>query len=226
MQHQLMELPFAPTALEPYISEETLSYHHGKHHAGYVNKLNALIPGTPYENMPLTQIVKEADGAIFNNAAQIYNHDFYWKGLSGKDTFPSAELSSVIERDFGSMFGLKEAFINAASGLFGSGWTWLVISTEGKLQIRTTSNADTPIRGGELPLLVCDVWEHAYYIDYRNARPDYLSKWWERVNWHFASDNLAAATNDPIAGYNQPCNEESEVCDYVDAMQESERTPS
>lgn len=226
MQHQLMELPFAPTALEPRISAETLSYHHGKHHAAYVNKLNSLIPGTEYDNMTLEQIIKKADGPIFNNAAQVYNHDFYWKGLGGASTHPSAELSTLIERDFGSMVAFKEAFVSTAAALFGSGWTWLVITPEGKLQIRTTSNADTPLRGKETPLLTCDVWEHAYYIDYRNARPDYLAKWWELINWRFVSDNLAAVTNDPIAGYNQPCIQNDEVCDYVDAMQENERTPS
>ena len=226
MHHQLMPLPFEATALEPHISAETLSYHHGKHHAGYVNKLNALIPGTPYEHMSLEQIIKHADGAIFNNAAQIFNHDFYWKGLSGSATSPSAELASLIERDFGSMEAFREEFLNAAAGLFGSGWSWLVMNKEGKLAIRTTSNAATPLRTDETPLLTCDVWEHAYYIDYRNARPDYLLKWWEKINWRFVSDNLAAVTNDPIAGYNQPCNEENAVCDYVDAMQENERTPS
>ncbi|MBN2870876.1 MAG: superoxide dismutase [Campylobacterales bacterium] len=226
MQHQLMPLSFEPTALEPQISAETLSYHHGKHHAGYVNKLNSLIPGTEYENMTLEQIIKSASGPIFNNAAQVFNHDFYWKGLSPNATSPSAELAELLERDFGSLYAFQEAFLTAAAGHFGSGWTWLVITPEGKLEIRTTPNADTPLRGNETPLLTCDVWEHAYYIDYRNGRPDYLAQWWERINWNFVSDNLASVTNDPIAGYNQPCIRNDEVCDYVDAMQENERTPS
>jgi Fe-Mn family superoxide dismutase len=226
MPHQLMTLPFPLSALEPYISAETLSYHHGKHHAGYVNKLNALIAGTEYLDMPLQQIIKNADGPIFNNAAQVYNHDFYWKGMSGSATTPSAELSGLIERDFGSSEAFKEMFLTAAAALFGSGWTWLVMTKEGKLEIQTTSNADTPIRKGLTPLLTCDVWEHAYYIDYRNARPDYLAKWWNLINWNFVSGNLAAVTNDPIAGYNQPCIQNDDVCDYVDTMQENERTPS
>lgn len=226
MQHQLIPLPFEPTALEPQISAETLSYHYGKHHAGYVAKLNSLIPGTPYEHMSLEEIIKHSDGPIFNNAAQVFNHDFYWKGLSGSVTAPSVEMSMRIERDFGSMDGFKEAFVNAAAAHFGSGWTWLVVAPGGKLHIRTTSNADTPLRSEETPLLTCDVWEHAYYIDYRNARADYLSRWWERINWRFVSDNLAAVTNDPIAGYNQPCIKNDEVCEYVDTMQENERTPS
>lgn len=223
MLHQLMTLPFAPTALEPYISAETLSYHHGKHHAAYVNKLNALIQGTEYSDMPLEQVIKHAEGPIFNNAAQVYNHDFYWKGLSAGATVPSAELSGLIVRDFGSMEMFQEAFLAAATGLFGSGWTWLVITKEGKLAIRTTSNADTPLRGNETPLLTCDVWEHAYYIDYRNARPDYLAKWWSLINWNFVSMNLAGFEKDRYA---QPCNQNDEVCEYVDTMQENERTTS
>lgn len=226
MQHVLMTLPYAQTALEPYISAETVAFHYGKHHAGYVNKLNGLIENTAYAQLPLEQIIKQADGAIFNNAAQVFNHDFYWQGLSAAASEPSVELSDLIDRDFGSMEGFKEAFLTAATGLFGSGWTWLVITEEGKLTIEQTSNADTPIRHGRTPLLTCDVWEHAYYIDCRNARPDYLANWWKLVNWEFVSDNLAAVTNDPIAGYSQPCNDDNEVCDYVDMMQENEHTPS
>lgn len=218
-----MPLPFSTTSLEPFISAETLSYHHGKHHAAYVNKLNALIVGSEYEEMTLEQIIKKANGPVFNNAAQVYNHDFYWNGLSGSDTAPSAELSILIERDFGSVHNFKEAFLAAAAGVFGSGWAWLVITPEGKLKIQTTGNADTPLRGEETPLLTCDVWEHAYYIDYRNARPDYLAQWWERINWHFVSGNLADFEKNR---YEQPCIHNDEVCDYVDTMQENERTPS
>lgn len=226
MQHQLMKLPYEQNALEPYISAETVSFHYGKHHAGYVNKLNALIENTKFAEMPLEQIIKHADGAIFNNAAQVFNHDFYWHGLSGTPSTPSVELSDLIERDFGSLDAFREAFMAAAAGLFGSGWTWLVITKAGELAIEQTSNAETPIRHGKVPLLTCDVWEHAYYIDCRNARPEYLEKWWKLVNWEFASDNLAGVMNDPIAGYSQPCNDDNEVCDYVDAMQEHEHTPS
>lgn len=218
-----MALPFAPTALEPFISAETLSYHHGKHHAAYVNKLNSLIQESEYVDMPLEEIIKHAEGPIFNNAAQVYNHDFYWKGLSTSSTAPSAELSTLIERDFGSMESFKEAFLAAAAGLFGSGWTWLVITKEGKLVIQTTSNADTPIRKRQTPLLTCDVWEHAYYIDYRNVRPDYLANWWKLINWNFVSGNLAAFEKDRYA---DPCNRNDEICGYVDTMQDEERTPS
>ena len=224
MHFTLMTLPYEQTALEPHISAETVSYHYGKHHAGYVNKLNGLIAGTEHADKPLEHIVKYADGAIFNNAAQVFNHDFYWYGLSGTSTSLSVELSDMIDRDFGSMEAFKEAFSAAAAGLFGSGWVWLVITKENKLEIEQTSNADTPIRHGRKPLLTCDVWEHAYYIDRRNARPDYLENWWKLVNWEFASDNLAKVENDPISGYSQPCVDDNEVCDYVDVMQENERT--
>lgn len=190
MKHELMSLPYAQSALEPYISSETLSYHYGKHHAGYVNKLNTLIEGTEYADKSLEEIVLDAKDAVFNNAAQVYNHDFYWRGLSGVQSHPSDELSAVIARDFGSMDLLKQAFITAATGFFGSGWIWLVMSEEGKLKITATSNADTPIRHGETPLLTCDVWEHAYYIDYRNMRPNYLENWWKVINWEFVSANL------------------------------------
>lgn len=190
MQHTLMQLPYAQTALEPYISAETVSYHYGKHHAGYVNKLNALIAGTEYEDKTLEYIVMYANGAIFNNAAQIYNHDFYWNGLSPKPSSPSAELSILIQRDFGSMEVFKEKMLTTAAGFFGSGWVWLVMSKDGKLSIESTTNADTPIRHDLTPLLTCDVWEHAYYIDYRNGRPDYLENWWKLVNWEYVSHNL------------------------------------
>lgn len=226
MAFVLMKLPFEKTALEPLISAETVEFHYGKHHAGYVKKLNGFISGTPYEDAPLDKIIKNADGGTFNNAAQVYNHDFYWKSLSAEETEPSVELSDMVERDYGGMEVLKEAFLGAAAGLFGSGWTWLALDGEGKLTILQTANADTAMLHGVTPLLVCDVWEHAYYIDYRNVRPDYLEAWWKLANWHFASDNLAAVENDPIAGYAQPCNDESEVCDYVDTMQEHEKTPS
>jgi len=226
MSFKLMKLPYPETALEPYISAETVQYHYGKHHQGYVNKLNALVAGTPYDGAPLLRIIEQCEDAIFNNAAQVFNHDFYWLGLSPEATEPSVELSDMIERDFGSMDAFKEKFLAAAAGLFGSGWTWLILTDENKLVIEQTSNADTPVRHqhGKTPLLVCDVWEHAYYIDRRNARPEYLENWWKLVNWHFVSDNLAGIENDLIAGYAQPCIENSEVCDFVDTMQENEKT--
>lgn len=190
MQHTLMHLPYAQTALEPYISAETVSYHYEKHHAGYVNKLNALIATTEYEDKTLEYIVKHANGAIFNNAAQVYNHDFYWNCLSAVPNSPSKELSDLIGRDFGSMEVFKEKMLTTAAGFFGSGWIWLVITNDGKLTIESTTNADTPMRHDLTPLLTCDVWEHAYYIDYRNVRPDYLENWWKLINWEFVSHNL------------------------------------
>ncbi|MFY9142451.1 superoxide dismutase [Sulfuricurvum sp.] len=226
MTHVLMELPYAQSALQPYISAETVSYHYGKHHAGYVNKLNILVEGTEFSDKTLEHIIMYAKNAIYNNAAQVYNHDFYWKGLINTPTSPSVELLGLIERDFGSLNAFEEAFLAAAAGFFGSGWVWLTINSENKLEIKMTANADTPIRHGDTPLLTCDVWEHAYYIDYRNARPSYLSNWWKLVNWNFVSDNLAAFENNPIAGYNQSCNELTAICDYVDYMQKNERTPS
>lgn len=226
MKHELMKLPYNPTALEPYISAETISYHYGKHHAGYVNKLNGLIENTEYADMSLEQIVKHASNAIFNNAAQVYNHDFYWKGLSNLSPSPSAELSLLIERDFGTMETFKDLFLTSAVGFFGSGWVWLIVTGEGKLEIKMTSNADTPLRHGDTPLLTCDVWEHAYYIDYRNTRPDYLANWWKLINWNFVSENLAHFENNPMSGYSQPCNENTNICDYIDIMQQNERTPS
>jgi Fe-Mn family superoxide dismutase len=191
MKHVLMQLPYEPSALAPYISAETLSYHYGKHHAGYVNKLNTLIEGTEFVDKSLEHIIMNASNAIFNNAAQVYNHDFYWKSLSPAATTPSMQFLSLIQRDFGSMQAFEEAFLAAATGFFGSGWVWLVITNEGKLEINTTSNADTPLRHSKTPLLTCDVWEHAYYIDYRNVRPDYLANWWKLINWNFVSENLA-----------------------------------
>jgi len=221
-----MDLPYAQSALAPYISEETVSYHYGKHHAGYVNKLNSLIEGTEYADKPLEYTIQYAHNSIFNNAAQVYNHDFYWKGLINAATTPSVELANMIDESFGSMETFKETFLNTAAGFFGSGWIWLIIAKSGKLEIRMTSNADTPLRHDDVPLLVCDVWEHAYYIDYRNSRPEYLANWWKLVNWNFVSNNLATYQSDPIIGYNQSCNKISQVCDYVDYMQKNESTPS
>ncbi|EIF51795.1 superoxide dismutase [Sulfurovum sp. AR] len=194
MTHTLMDLPFDENALEPYISKETLQYHHGKHHAGYINKLNILIEGTVYAEMKLEEIVTKADGGIFNNAAQVFNHNFYFNGMSKKATSPSKELLALFERDFGSIESFKEKFLDMAAGLFGSGWVWLSIKDSGTLSIESFSNAGNPLLLGHTPLLTCDVWEHAYYIDYRNARADYLEKWWELVNWDFVSKNLEAST--------------------------------
>lgn len=226
MNFKLMELPFEKTALEPYISAETIEYHYGKHHATYVKNLNALSEGTKYESMKIEDIIRIADGGVFNNAAQVFNHDFYWKGMTCDSCSISAELAECIKRDFGSMEEFKEAFIKSATTLFGSGWTWLSVQNNGTLIIEQTSNADTPIRHGRTPLLTCDVWEHAYYIDYRNARAEYLNKWWNLINWSFVSRNFASFKSDKMQGYSQPCNDNSEICYYVDAMQKNENISS
>lgn len=189
-QHELPELPYAKNALEPHISEETLEYHYGKHHATYVDKLNKLIAGTKFESMPLEDIIKESTGNVFNNAAQVWNHSFYWKCLSpdgGGE--PKGVLASEIEQSYKSYTEFKKQFSEAAIGNFGSGWTWLVKNADGRLEIINTSNAETPITDGKQPLLTCDVWEHAYYIDYRNARPSYLEAFWNIVNWDFVAQN-------------------------------------
>ncbi len=190
MKHELPELPYSKNALEPHISAETLDYHYGKHHAAYVTNLNNLIPGTPYENMPLEEIIKSSDGGIFNNAAQVWNHTFYWNCLSpnGGGT-PSGALADAINDAFGSFDAFKDAFTKSAVTNFGSGWTWLVKGENG-LEIVNTSNAGSALTGSGTPLLTCDVWEHAYYVDYRNARPAYVDAFWNLVNWEFVASNL------------------------------------
>lgn len=193
MTHTLMDLPFDDAALEPIISKETLSYHHGKHHAAYINNLNKLIVGTKYEERTLTDIVTSSEGGIFNNAAQVYNHNFYFSGMCSESTKPSDKLDALLTRDFGSFDAFKDAFVKAASTLFASGWVWLSLSKDGTLQIESFSNAGNPLLTGNKPLMTCDVWEHAYYIDYRNVRPDYIEKWWGLINWDFVSKNLEAA---------------------------------
>ncbi len=189
--HQLPELPYSKDALAPHISAETLEFHYGKHHQSYVTNLNNLIPGTEFESLSLEDIVKKASGGIFNNAAQIWNHTFYWNSLSPKGgSAPSGNIASLIDRDFGSFASFKEAFTKTAVTTFGSGWAWLVQNKEGKLELVSTSNAGCPLTEGKTPLLTCDVWEHAYYIDFRNARPKYVEAFWNLVNWDFANKNL------------------------------------
>ena len=188
MTFALPELPYAHDALAPVISEETIQYHYGKHHQAYVNNLNGLIPGTEFENADLDTIVKKSDGAIFNNAAQIWNHNFYFLSLTPeKGTTPSAPLMKAIDAAFGSFDNFKAEFNKAAATLFGSGWAWLVKDADGRLSITKESNAGNPITRGLTPLLTFDVWEHAYYIDYRNRRPDYLAALWELVDWNAVS---------------------------------------
>ncbi|MDD4541661.1 MAG: superoxide dismutase [Eubacteriales bacterium] len=192
MEHKLPELPFAQNALEPVISEETLEYHYGKHHQAYVTNLNKQIAGTEFEDMSLEDIIKKSSGGIFNNAAQVWNHTFYWNCLApdagGK---PGGELAAAIDEAFGSFDEFKEKFSATAAGTFGSGWAWLVKGADGKLETVSTSNAGTPMTDGKTALLTCDVWEHAYYIDYRNARPKYIEKFWDLVNWDFVAENYA-----------------------------------
>lgn len=192
MDHQLPELPYSKNALEPHISAETLEYHYGKHHQTYVTNLNKLIVGTEFEDMSLEDIIKKATGGLFNNAAQVWNHTFYWNCLSANGGGePSGDVSDAINKAFGSFDSFKEKFSTSAVTNFGSGWTWLVKNKEGSLEIVNTGNAGTPITEGQQVLLTCDVWEHAYYIDYRNARPKYLQAFWNLVNWDFVTKNLA-----------------------------------
>lgn len=190
MKHELMKLPFALDALEPQMSKETLEFHYGKHHQTYVTKLNGLIEGTDFENKSLVEIIKSSEGGVFNNAAQVYNHDFFWNGLTPNGSDISADVQSALTETFGSVEKFKEDFTNAAINNFGSGWTWLVKDASGKLSIVSTSNAGTPITQDLEPVLTCDVWEHAYYIDTRNARPAYLENFWKLVNWDFVASNL------------------------------------
>ncbi len=191
MTHQLPDLPFAMNALAPHISEETLEYHYGKHHRAYVDKLNGLIKGTPFEEAALEEIIRKADGGIFNNGAQVFNHTFYWNCLTPGGSKPEGALAEAIDKSFGSLDAFKAAFIDTAATTFGSGWAWLVKTGDGKLEIVSTSNAGNPIRDGKTPLLTCDVWEHAYYVDYRNARPKYLEAFWNLINWEFVGANFA-----------------------------------
>ena len=191
MTHVLPALPYAADALAPVISAETIDFHYGKHHQAYVTNLNNLVPGTKFENASLEDIVMQADGGIFNNAAQVWNHTFYWNGLSpdgGGE--PTGALAAALNKAFGSFTAFKEAFIKSAVGNFGSGWTWLVRNKDGSVAIVNTSNAANPLRDGKTPLLTIDVWEHAYYIDYRNARPKYLDEIWKLVNWDFVAGNF------------------------------------
>lgn len=193
MTFELPPLPYAKNALAPHISEETLEYHYGKHHQTYVDKLNGLVPGTPFEGKTLEEIVKTSTGGIFNNAAQVWNHTFYWNCLSpqggGEATGAIAE---AIRTAFGSFDKFKEEFTTAAINNFGSSWTWLVKKVDGSVAIVNTSNAGTPLTDDSVkPLLTCDLWEHAYYIDYRNARPKYMDAFWALVNWDFVNQNFA-----------------------------------
>ena len=191
MTHELPPLPYAKDALAPHISAETLEFHHGKHHKTYVDNLNKLVAGTEFENSSLEDIIAKSSGGVFNNAAQIWNHTFYWNCLSPSGGgAPSGKVGDAINAAFGDFATFKEKFSQTAITTFGSGWGWLVKNASGGLELASTSNAGCPLTTGAVPLLTCDVWEHAYYIDYRNARPKYVEAFWNLVNWDFVAKNL------------------------------------
>jgi len=191
MSIELPALPYAQHALEPHISKETLECHYDKHHNTYVVKLNGLINGTADADKSLEDIIKSSAGGVFNNAAQIWNHTFYWNSLSpDSGGLPEGSLAVAIDETVGSFAKFREAFSDAAAAHFGSGWAWLTRTDDGSLEIVTTSNAENPLADNKQPLLTCDVWEHAYYIDYRNARPKYIDAFWNIVNWKFVTDNF------------------------------------
>jgi Fe-Mn family superoxide dismutase len=192
MVHELPALPYAKNALEPYISAETLEFHYGKHHQTYVTNLNNLIKGTEFENLSLEEIVLKSSGGVFNNAAQVWNHTFYWNCLKPNGGGePSGALAAAINQKFGSFAAFKEEFAKVAIGTFGSGWGWLVKNADSSVELLSTSNAGTPATSGKKALLTCDVWEHAYYIDYRNLRPKYVEAFWNLVNWDFVAQQYA-----------------------------------
>lgn len=192
MKYQLIQLPYEANALEPVISKETIGFHHGKHLQAYVNNLNAAIEGTKYEDMPLEEIVKTAEGGVFNNAGQILNHNMYFLQFRAPkaDNKPTGVIAQWIDQQFGSFEAFKDEFAKKGAGLFGSGWVWLSADKDGKLVITQETNAGNPVQRGLKPLLTFDVWEHAYYIDYQNRRPDYLKALWDIVNWDVVNERL------------------------------------
>ena len=191
MPFELPALPFVYTALEPQVSARTLEFHHGKHHQTYVNNLNNLVPGTKFENASLETIIREGEGAIFNNAAQIWNHTFYFESFSPSPApEPSGKLAFLIQNQYGSLDGFREKFHKLAVALFGSGWAWLVLKPDGSLDLLPESNAGNPLRNDLKPILTCDVWEHAYYLDYQNRRPDYLAAFWKILDWNVISSRV------------------------------------
>lgn len=190
MKHEMPELRYAQDALAPKMSAETIAYHYGKHVQTYVDNLNKLVAGTSYEDMPLGELVKKADGAVYNNAAQVWNHAFFFDSLAPSPDPMNRKLTSCVAAEFGSVEEFRQKFFAAATGLFGSGWAWLVADGDGKLHIQAESNAGNPLRNGLTPLLVVDVWEHAYYIDYRNRRADYVQAVWDLVDWDIVRKRL------------------------------------
>lgn len=207
MKHELPPLPYDLDALTPFISKETLEFHHGKHHKAYVDTLNQLIEGTSLQNASLEELVMFSGAKVFNNAAQVWNHTFYWHCMrpsKGRDTQATpnigGSLGDAMKRDFHSPDKFKEHFAKACTTQFGSGWAWLCRDTEGKLSIEQTANAENPMRNGKIPLLVCDVWEHAYYVDYRNARAKYVDAFWNLINWEFVQKNYEQHKDLPAKG--------------------------
>ena len=193
MEHTLPPLPYAMDALAPHMSRETFEFHYGKHHQAYVTNLNNLIKGSEFENMSLEEIVRRSSGGVFNNAAQVWNHTFYWNCLKPQGGGePTGALADAINNAFGSFAAFKEKFSTSAVTNFGSGWTWLVKNADGSVELVNTSNAGTPMTSGKTALLTCDVWEHAYYIDYRNARAKYVESFWNLVNWDFVARNYGS----------------------------------
>jgi superoxide dismutase, Fe-Mn family len=191
MSYELPKLPYELNALEPYISQKTLEFHYGKHHQAYITNLNNLVPGTKFEGADLETIVKEAEGGIFNNGAQVWNHTFYFLQFSAKGPrTPQGKLAEAINAQWGSFENFKEEFNKASITLFGSGWSWLVEGADGKLSIVQEGNAGNPLRKGLTPILTCDVWEHAYYLDTQNKRPDYLKNFWEIIDWNQVGQRL------------------------------------
>ena len=192
MEHTLPALPYATDALQPHMSKETFEYHYAKHHQTYVTNLNNLIKGNEFENATLEEIVKKSSGGIYNNAAQVWNHTFFWNCMKPNGGgAPAGALADAINKKWGSVDEFKKAFQASAVGNFGSGWTWLVKNADGSLSIEQTKDAGNPMTAGQKPLLTCDVWEHAYYVDYRNARPSYVDHFWSLVNWDFVAKNFA-----------------------------------
>jgi Fe-Mn family superoxide dismutase len=191
MSFELPRLSYAPDALQPYISKQTIDFHYGKHHQAYVNNLNNLVPGTKFENATLEQIIREAEGGIYNNGAQIWNHTFYFESFSPAGSRePAGSLASAIISTYGSFSAFKELFSKSAITLFGSGWAWLVKKPDGNLEIVQELNAGNPLRQGLQPLLTCDVWEHAYYLDYQNKRPDYVQAFWNILDWDIVGNRF------------------------------------
>lgn len=228
MKHEPIRLPELPNELVPYISDETIEYHHGKHHKAYAEKLDELIKGTGYEDMGLEAIILSSSGDIFDNAAQVYNHDFYFKGLDFQNagselSSPSTNLVRVIEREFESFDNFKKTFISEAKGLFGSGWVWLTLDNSGTPKIENYSNAGNPLSSGHIPLLACDVWEHSYYIDYRDNREEYLENWWKAIDWGFVSQNLESFLELRKGHMDPVISGDVEFAEPVDTVQREER---